>query len=94
MDASQFALAAFPGGVPEFSVEPGDSGDESIGLDGAENGSRFRIDLMDFSIAILAHPECAFGPGESGVTAAAGSGDGREDFAVFGSIFWMRSSAS
>src|SRR5689334_15215206 len=39
MDAPQLAFAALPGGVPELARDPGQSGDEAVGLDGAENGS-------------------------------------------------------
>jgi hypothetical protein len=74
VDSPQVALATIPGGVPEVSVDPGNSGDETVGLDGAKNGAGFGIDLIDLSIAILAHPECPFGPGESRVTAAPWSG--------------------
>jgi hypothetical protein len=62
IDSPQIALVTVPGGVPEISVDPGYSGDEAVGLDGAENGSGVGIDLMDLSIAILAHPKRTFGP--------------------------------
>jgi hypothetical protein len=81
IDAPQITLITVPGGVPELTVDPGNSGDEAVGLDGAKNGSGFGIDLMDLSIAILAHPKCPFGPGESGVSAGAGSRDSGEDTA-------------
>ena len=46
IDSPQVALVAFPGGVPELAVDPGDPGDEAVGLDGAENrpGLRDRPD--------------------------------------------------
>jgi hypothetical protein len=31
IDAPQIALVAFPGGVPELAVDPGDAGDETVG---------------------------------------------------------------
>src|SRR5439155_1356550 len=37
IDSPQIALITFPGGVPELSVDPGDPGDEAVGLDGAKN---------------------------------------------------------
>src|SRR5947208_14679892 len=37
IDSPQIALVTFPGGVPELSVDPGDPGDEAVGLDGAKN---------------------------------------------------------
>ena len=51
------------------------------------------IDLMDLALAILPDPERAFGPGQPGIAAAAGRRDRGEHRPVFGSIFWMRSSA-
>src|SRR5439155_16897413 len=75
IDSTQFALVTFPGGVPELSVEPGDPGDEAVGLDRAENLPCLRIDLMDLPIPILPHPERPFGPREPRVTAAAGRRD-------------------
>jgi TMEM175 potassium channel family protein len=75
VDSPHIALVAFPGAVPEFSVDPGDPGDEAVGLDRTENRPCLRIDLMDLPVAILSHPERAFGPRESRVTAAAGCRD-------------------
>ena len=37
IDSAQFAFIGFPGAVPEFAVDPGDPGDEAVGLDGAKN---------------------------------------------------------
>src|SRR5438445_1998100 len=70
-----FALVAFPGAVPEFAVDPGDPGDEAVGLDGAKDSACLGIDLMDLPVPMLSHPERPFGPREPGVTAAAGRGD-------------------
>src|ERR1700738_2538273 len=39
IDSPQIALVAFPGGVPVLSVDPGDPGDEAVGLDRAKNRS-------------------------------------------------------
>src|SRR5258708_19172663 len=75
INAPHVALLTFPGAVPELAVDPGDSGDEAVGRDGAKNGSRFGIDLMDLPLPILSHPERSFGPSEPGVTAAAGRRD-------------------
>ncbi len=69
---------AFPGAVPELAVDPGDPGDEAVGLDGAKDRPGLGIDLMDLPVAILPHPERAFGPGEPRVAAAAGRRDGGE----------------
>ena len=72
IDSPQIALVIFPGGVPELSVDPGDSGDEAVGLDGAKNRPCLRIDLMDLPVLILPHPERPFGPGEPRVITALG----------------------
>jgi hypothetical protein len=37
IDAPQIALVTFPGAVPELPVDPGDPGDEAVGLDRAKN---------------------------------------------------------
>src|SRR5690348_5065016 len=36
MDSPQIAFLIFPSAVPELSVDPGDRGDEAVGLDGAK----------------------------------------------------------
>src|SRR5947207_10690150 len=64
IDSPQIALVAFPGAVPELAVDPGDAGDEAVGLDGAKNRPGLGIDLMDLAAPILPHPERAFGPRE------------------------------
>jgi hypothetical protein len=84
IDSPQIAVVTFPGGVPELSVDPGNSGYEAVGFDGAKDGACFGIDLMDLSLAILAHPECPFGPGESRVAAAPRSRYRSQDAASLG----------
>src|SRR5262249_37498192 len=64
IDAPHVALVTLPGAVPELSVDPGDPGDEAVGLDGAENRPGPRIDLMNLPLPILPDPERPFGPGE------------------------------
>src|SRR5204863_6179101 len=54
IDAAHIALLAFPGAVPKLALDPGDAGDEAVGLDGAKDRSCFGIDLMDFAGAMLA----------------------------------------
>src|SRR5439155_27143223 len=78
IDSSQLALAAFQGGVPELSVNPGDAGHEAVRLDGAENRPGFGIDLVDLPAPILTDPERPFGPCEPRVAAAAGRRDRRD----------------
>ena len=51
-----------PGGVPELAVDPGDPGDEAVGLDGAKNRPGLGIDLMDLPVPILPHPERCLRP--------------------------------
>src|SRR6266852_3586812 len=71
IDSPQIALVTFPGAVPELSVDPGDPGDEAVGLDRAKNRPCLGIDLMDLPVPILSNPERPFGPREPRVNAAA-----------------------
>src|SRR6202140_4073732 len=71
IDSPQIALVTFPGAVPELAVDPGDPGDEAVGLDGAKNRPCLGVDLMDLPVPILPHPERPFGPREPRVAAAA-----------------------
>ncbi len=75
VDPPQLALVAFPGAVPELAVDPGDPGDEAVGLDRAKDRPGLGIDLMDLPLPVLPHPERPFGPGEARVAAAAGRRD-------------------
>src|SRR5207248_5364629 len=75
IDLPQLALVTFPRAVPELAVDPGDPGDEAIGLDGAKNCPCLGIDLMDLLVPILPHPERPFGPREPRVTTTAGRRD-------------------
>ena len=56
IDVSHVAFVSFPGGVPEFAVHPTHAGDETVGLDGAQNRSCLRIDLMNFAATMLPDP--------------------------------------
>jgi hypothetical protein len=82
VDPADLALVAFPGPVPQLAIDPGDAGDEAVGFDGAPDGARRRIDLVNLAIAVLAYPEAALGPGEAGVAPVAGRGDGRHHVAA------------
>src|SRR4029077_14682611 len=75
IDPSQLALVAFPGAVPELSIDPGDSGDEAVGLDRAKNRPGLGIPLMDLSVAVLSDPQRPLGPREPRIAAAAGRGN-------------------
>src|ERR1700722_10999492 len=77
-DSPQIALVTFPGAVPKLSVDPGDPGDEAVGLDGAKNCPCLGIDLMNLPVPILPHPKRPFGPCEPRVTPAAGRRDRSE----------------
>src|SRR5262249_19679738 len=78
IDSPHIAFVTFPGAMPELAIDPGDPGDDAIGLDGAKNRPRFGIDLMDLAAAMLSHPQRPFGPREPRVTAAAGRRDRRQ----------------
>src|SRR5580704_14875125 len=71
IDSPQIAFITFQSSVPKLSLDPGNPGDEAAAFDGAKNRPGLGIDLMDLAVPILAHPQRAFGPGESGVAAAA-----------------------
>ena len=75
IDSPQIAFVAFPGSVPELSIDPSDSSDEAARLDRAKNRTRLGIDLMDLPGLILRHPERPFGPRKPRVTSAAGRRD-------------------
>ena len=84
IEPPQIASVAFPRGVPEFAVDPGDPGDETVGLDGAKNRPGLRIDFIDFPVPILPHPERPLGPREPRVAAGVGRPDYGEHTAGFG----------
>src|SRR5215467_5059178 len=77
VDSPDIALVTFPGAVPELSVDPGDPGDEAVGLDRAKNRPGLGINLMDLAVAILPDPQRPFRPRESGIGAAARRGNRR-----------------
>src|SRR4051812_390175 len=65
------ALIAFRSGVPKVSIDPSDTGYEAVGLDRSENFAGVRVDLMDFPVTILPHPQGSLGPRKPRVTTAA-----------------------
>jgi len=75
----QITFITFPGGMPQLSIDPGDSGHEAIGFDCAKDGACFGIDLVDLPCPILPNPESAFSPSKSRVTAVAGRRDSGEN---------------
>ena len=54
IDPPQIAAFFLPRPVPEFTVDPGDAGDETPGFDRAADRTGFGVDLVDFSSAIFA----------------------------------------
>ena len=71
IDATQLALVALPGAVPELSVHPGDPGDEAVRVERAQHRARAGIDLMDLPLAILPYPQRAFRPRQPRIVTAA-----------------------
>ena len=94
IDAPQIALVAFPGAVPELAVDPGDAGDEAVGLDGAKDRAGLGIDLMDLPVRDAVPPRACLRPRRARKSPPPpGAGIVASTRPVFGSIFWMRSSA-
>jgi hypothetical protein len=56
INSAKIAFVAFQSCVPELTIDPGDSSDEAIGLDGAKNRPRVRIDLMNLPPTVIPHP--------------------------------------
>ena len=90
---SQVAFVALPRCVPQLAIDPCDTGDEAIGLEGAKDGAGLRIDLMDLALAVMADPQRSFGPREPESPPPAGPGIVASTRPLSGSILWMRSSA-
>ena len=83
IDSPHIAFVAFPSTVPQLPVDPSNTGDEAIGLDGAKNRSCGGINLMDLSTPILPDPERPFSPCQPRVTTVAGRGDGAKHSTAF-----------
>jgi len=81
INSPQIALVAFPRAVPEFSVDPGDTRDEAVGFDRAQNGASLGVNLVDFTSPVLSDPERSFGPRETGVATGSRRWDCGEDLA-------------
>src|SRR4026207_1004071 len=58
--------------MPHLTVDPGHAGDEAIGFDAALDGAGSGVDLVDLAVAIIPHPQTAFGPGHPRVATLAG----------------------
>jgi hypothetical protein len=58
--------------VPELAVHPRDTRDKAIGLQRSQDLARLGIDLVDAAVVILADPQRALGPGQSGAVTAPG----------------------
>ena len=50
IDPPHIAPVVIQGGVPEFAVHPAHAGDETIGLDGPHDDTRFGIDLVNLRL--------------------------------------------
>src|SRR5262249_18048485 len=84
VDPPDVAVVTFPGSVPQLAVDPAHAGDEAFRLDRSLDRAGLGIDLMNLSVAVLAHPQAAFGPGESRVLSLARRGNRLHDFATLG----------
>src|SRR6185312_957958 len=76
VDSPQLALVPFPRRMPELTLHPGHARDEAVGFDGAQDGARIGIDLMDPATPILSDPERSLRPCEPGISTPARCGDG------------------
>src|SRR5262249_54630209 len=75
IDPPHVTLVTLPGAVPQLAIDPGDPGDETVGLDRAQTRPGRGIDLVDLPVPILPDPERPLGPREPRVGAAAGRRD-------------------
>ena len=89
-DRPQIALVTFPGHMPELSVEPGDPGDEAVGLDRAKNRPCFGIDLIAFSGPDISPTESVPSAHASPEPLPSGAGIVASTRPVCGSIFWIQ----
>ena len=92
IDPPQIALVTFPCAVPELAVDPGDAGDEALGLDGAKSRPCLGIDLMDLPVPILPQPQRP--SAHASPEPPPGAGMMASTRPVFKSTFWMRSAAT
>src|SRR4029078_2185794 len=60
---------------------PANAGDEAVGVDAAQDLTRFGIHLVDLAAPVFPDPERGLRPGHSRVTALTGRGDRAEDAA-------------
>jgi hypothetical protein len=94
IDSLQVAFVTFPGAVPQLAVDPGDPGDEAGALDGAKNRPCLGIDLMDLPVLYCPSQSVPSAHASPELPPPPGAGIVASTRPVFGSIFWMRSSAS
>src|SRR5689334_12586554 len=67
IDPTEIALLAFPSAVPQLAVDPGNTRDETIRFDRAQDGAGFGVNLAYFAGTVLAHPERPLRPRQSRV---------------------------
>src|SRR4030095_10483059 len=87
IDAADFALVGFQGGVPEFAVDPGNARDEPIRFDRAQDGAGLGFNLVNLAGAILSHPERPLGPSQARIAAVGWRRDGGDNLARAGVNF-------
>ena len=94
IDPPQIALVAFPGAVPELAVDPGDPGDDAVGLDGAKDRAGLADRSDGSSGPDAAPPRASLRPRRApNRRRRRARGSSRARGRSFGSILWMRSSA-
>src|SRR5262245_57463756 len=59
VDAADLAFVGLPRRMPELAIDPGNTGDEAVRLDGAPDGARLGVDLVDLALAVLPHPQAS-----------------------------------
>src|SRR3569623_1327060 len=62
VDAADVRGAPFPGSVPQLAVDPGHARDESVRLDGAQDGAAVGIDQVDLPRRVLPDEAGPLGP--------------------------------
>src|SRR5262245_25823861 len=80
-DAADFALILFQGGMPEFTVNPGNARDVTIRFDRAQDGTGLGVNLVNLAGAVFTHPKRPLGPGQARIAALRRRRDGGDNLA-------------